>query len=317
LEKCVTHFADRLMTAVRSKGNALCVGLDPRWEALPREIRNRYGDENLESMAAAYEEFCLRVIDVVAPLVAVVKPQSAFFEACGPAGFVAQQRILRAARKHGLITILDAKRNDIASTAAAYADAAFAGVQIAGRLHPVWDVDALTVNPYLGRDSVEPFLQRARASGRGVFLLVRTSNPGAPQFQDLDCGGRPLFQHVAEAVRHWTCEHLGTSGFGDVGAVIGATFPAELRQLREGLPEAILLVPGFGAQGAAAADVAGAFRDDGSGALINSSRGITCSFDPDVPAWEQAVEQATRAAIRALAEATPMGRLVNPSQSTR
>jgi orotidine-5'-phosphate decarboxylase len=315
LEKCVTHFADRLITAVRTKGNALCVGLDPRWEALPRAIRTRHGEENLESMAAGFEEFCLRVIDVVAPLVSVVKLQSAFFEACGPAGFSAQQRILRAARTHGLITILDAKRNDIAATAAAYADAAFAGIPLAGRAHPVWDVDALTVNPYLGRDSVEPFLQRARASGRGVFLLVRTSNPGAPQFQDLDCGGRPVFLHVAEAVRQWTCEHLGACGFGDVGAVVGATFPAELRRLREWLPEAILLVPGFGVQGGAAVDVAGAFRDDGLGALVNSSRGIICSFDPDERAWEQAVEDATRAAIRALAEATPMGRLVNPSQS--
>jgi orotidine-5'-phosphate decarboxylase len=305
------------MTAVRSKGNALCVGLDPRWESLPLEIRNRHGEESLEAMAAGYEEFCLRVIDVVAPLVAVVKPQSAFFEACGPAGFIAQQRILRAARERGLITILDAKRNDIASTAAAYADAAFAGVHLGGRLHPVWDADALTVNPYLGRDSVEPFLQSARASGRGVFLLVRTSNPGAPQFQDLDCGGRPLFQHVAEAVRQWTCERLGTFGFGDVGAVVGATFPAELTLLRECLPEAIFLIPGFGAQGGAAADVAAAFRDDGLGALVNSSRGITCSFDPREASWEQAVGQATHAAIRSLAEATPMGRLMNPSQPTQ
>jgi orotidine-5'-phosphate decarboxylase len=313
----MTHFADRLMAAVRSKGNALCVGLDPRWEALPLEIRNRHGDENLEAMAAAYEEFCLRVIEVVAPLVAVVKPQSAFFEACGPAGFFAQQRILRAVRERGLISILDAKRNDIAATAAAYADAAFAGVTLAGRLHPVWDVDAVTVNPYLGRDSVEPFLQSARTSGRGVFLLVRTSNPGARQFQDLNCGGRPVYQHVAEAVRQWTCEHLGTFGFGDVGAVVGATFPEELRLLRGLLPEAILLVPGFGAQGGSATDVAAAFRDDGLGAIVNSSRGITCSFNPDEAAWEDAIALATQTAIRSLAESTPMGRLVHSSQSTR
>jgi orotidine-5'-phosphate decarboxylase len=249
--------------------------------------------------------------------VAVVKAQSAFFEACGPAGFIAQQRILRAAHERGLVTILDGKRNDISSTATAYADAAFAGVKLAGRLHAVWDADAVTVNPYLGRDSVEPFLQSARTSGRGVFLLVRTSNPGARQFQDLDCGGRPVYQHVAEAVRQWTCEHLGACGFGDVGAVVSATFPAELRLLRELLPEAIFLVPGFGAQGGGAADVAGAFRDHGLGALVNSSRGITCSFNPDEAAWEDAIAQATRAATRALAEATPMGRLIHSSQSAR
>ena len=185
------HFADRLTAAIRTKGNALCVGLDPRWESLPLELRNRYAEGSLEAVARAYEEFATRIVDIVAPLVPVVKPQSAFYEACGPAGLSALQRILRRARERGLITILDGKRNDIASTAAAYADAAF-GVTVDGRLHPVWDADALTVNPYLGRDAVEPFLHSARRSGRGVFVLVRTSNPGAGQFQDLRCDGRPL-----------------------------------------------------------------------------------------------------------------------------
>src|SRR5947209_7034522 len=260
------HFADRLTAAVRRKGNALCVGLDPRWEALPQELRARHSDGTLTAVARAFEEFCARVIDVVAPLVPVVKPQSAFFEMCGPAGLTALQRLLHRARARGVLTILDGKRNDIASTAAAYADAAFAGVSIADRLHPVWDADALTVNPYLGRDAVEPFLQSARRSGRGVFILVRTSNPGAGQFQDLHCDGRPLFLHVAEAVRRWTRENLGQGGWGDVGAVVGATHPAELATVRTALPEAYLLVPGFGAQGAAAAETAPAFRDDGLGA---------------------------------------------------
>src|SRR5262249_45726808 len=156
------HFADRLNAALRAKGNAVCVGLDPRWESLPLEIRKRYADGTLEAAAHAFEEFCARVLDVVAPMVAIVKPQSAFFEACGPAGLVALRQVQRRARDRGLITILDAKRNDIASTATAYADAAFAGVALEGLVHPVWDADALTVNPYLGRDAVEPFLQSAR-----------------------------------------------------------------------------------------------------------------------------------------------------------
>src|SRR5438132_5492666 len=188
----MAHFADRLASACRAKGNSVCVGLDPRWESLPDEIRQRHGGESLGAVARAYEEFCGRVIDLVAPLVPVVKPQSAFFEACGPAGMVALQRILAKARQRGLVTILDGKRNDIASTAAAYADAAFAGIELAGRLHPVWDADALTVNSYLGHDAVEPFLQSSRRSGRGVFVLVRTRNPGAGQFQDLLCDGRAL-----------------------------------------------------------------------------------------------------------------------------
>ncbi|HLJ92863.1 MAG TPA: orotidine-5'-phosphate decarboxylase, partial [Gemmataceae bacterium] len=260
-------------------------------------------------LARAYEEFATRILEIVAPLVPVVKAQSAFFEAAGPPGLTALQRVLHRAREHGLITILDSKRNDIASTATAYADAALAGVSVAGRLHPVWDADALTVNPYLGRDAVEPFLQSGRRSGRGVFILVRTSNPGAGQFQDLCCDGRPLFLHVAVAVRTWTREHLGQAGFGDVGAVVGATQPAELATVRKTLPEAYLLVPGFGAQGAVPADTAAAFRDDGLGAIINSSRGIIASFHPEEPGWETKVAQATRSEIAALAKATPMGRL--------
>jgi orotidine-5'-phosphate decarboxylase len=303
------HFADRLAALTRARGNSLCVGLDPRWDTLPLELRRRHEGGTLAAMARAFEEFCLRVLDVVAPLVAVVKPQSAFFEACGPSGLVSLQRILWRARQAGLITILDSKRNDVASTAQAYADAALAGTVLEGTRHPVWDADALTVNPYLGRDAVEPFLKSARASGRGVFVLVRTSNPGAGQFQDLECKGRPLYQHVAEAVGAWARENLGQCGYGDVGAVVGATHASELAVVRRLLPEAIFLIPGYGAQGASAADCAAGFRADGLGAIVNSSRGITACFAPDTRNWEAAVEAATRAAINSLRQATPMGAL--------
>jgi orotidine-5'-phosphate decarboxylase len=284
------HFADRLAAAVRAKGNAVCVGLDPRWDALPRALRERHGGATPDTMAAAFEEFCGRVLDVVAPLVPVVKPQAAFFEASGPAGFAALERLQRKARGLGLLTILDGKRNDIASTAAAYADAAFG----------VWQADAITINPYLGRDAVEPFLQSARRRGAGVFVLVRTSNPGSGQFQNLVCDGRPLYRHVGEAVAAWARENLGHCGFGDVGAVVGATYPAELAELRAALPEVIFLVPGFGAQGGRADDVAAAFRPDGLGAVVNSSRGILFPFAPDDAAWEAKVEAAAKATIAAI-----------------
>jgi orotidine-5'-phosphate decarboxylase len=315
----VTHFADRLAAAVRAKGNALCVGLDPRWESLPLEVRSRHGAASLACVAAAYEDFCSHVLDIVASLVPVVKPQSAFFEACGPEGMVVLQRLLRKARSLGLLTILDAKRNDIASTAAAYADAAFGGTRLNERSYPVWEADALTINPYLGRDAVEPFIDSARRVGAGLFVLVRTSNPGAGQFQDLlvspltptlSPGGRrqgegetprPLYQHVGAAVAKWTRENLGTCGLGDVGAVVGATYPAELATLRQLLPEAIFLVPGFGAQGGKAGDVAAAFRPDGLGAIVNSSRGILFPFQPDDPRWEARIEAAARDTIAALA----------------
>jgi orotidine-5'-phosphate decarboxylase len=303
------HFADRLSAAVRRKGTPLCVGLDPRWESLPDEIRNRSNNGSLVSVADAFEEFCLHVLDVVAPLVAVVKPQSAFFEMCGPAGMVALQRVIARARERGLITVLDSKRGDIASTASAYAEAALDRVPFGKVTLPVWNADAVTVNPYLGRDAVEPFLQTARRAQKGVFVLVRTSNPGAGLFQDLevkrpgsgsDEAPRPLFQHVAEAVRGWTCENLGRCGLGDVGAIVGATYPAEMSLLRRAVPEVPFLVPGFGVQGGSAADAVAAFRPDGLGAVVSSSRAILFPCAPSEPAWELQIERATREAIALL-----------------
>jgi orotidine-5'-phosphate decarboxylase len=278
----MTAFFDRLAVAVRAKKTALCVGLDPRFESLPQSLRDLHGND----IAGAYEDFCLRVLDIVAPLAPVVKPQSAFFEACGPAGMVALEHVLRRAKDLGLVTILDAKRGDIASTAAAYADAAFRAL----------DADAVTINPYLGRDAVEPFLSAARQLGRGLFVLVRTSNPGAGLFQDLACDGRPLYQHVAEAVAVWNREGPGT-----VGAVVGATHAAELKLLREQLSDVWFLVPGYGTQGGTAADVGAAFWADGLGAVVNSSRGVTFSFRPEETNWEAAVERAARWAARELA----------------
>ena len=248
------HFSDRLVAGIKAKGNAICVGLDPRWESLPDQLRTKFDNGSLDGVADAYEEFCVRVLDIVAPLVALVKPQSAFFEACGPRGMAVLQKVIQKARDRGLITIMDGKRNDIASTAAAYADAAFSGFDLAGRRIPIWNADAVTVNPYLGREAVEPFLESARRVGGGIFIVLRTSNPGAGQFQDLRCDGQPLYMHVARAVASWSHENLGQSGFGDVGAVVGATCPAEMASVRAALPASFILVPGYGAQGATASD---------------------------------------------------------------
>ncbi|MBO0698718.1 MAG: orotidine-5'-phosphate decarboxylase [Zavarzinella sp.] len=302
----MTAFADRLTESVRKKGNPLCVGLDPRWELLPRILREKFGSETLEGVAAGFEAFSLRILDLVAQRVPVVKPQSAFYEACGPAGMSVLQRVIRRAKELGLIVILDSKRGDIASTAAAYADAAFAGPLIDGKRLPVWDADAVTVNPYLGRDAVEPFLTSAHDARRGVFVLVRTSNPGG-LFQNLETGGRTVYRHVAAAVAEWNRPSVGPSGLGDVGAVVGATHPAELAELRAALPDSWLLIPGYGAQGGTARDVAGAFRSDGLGAVVNSSRGIAFPFHPGEPNWERAVSAATERAIQELNSARPAG----------
>ncbi|AWM41495.1 Orotidine 5'-phosphate decarboxylase [Gemmata obscuriglobus] len=297
-------FSDRLAAAVRAKG-PLCVGIDPRWEALPRAIRERHRvvlGADYQSAAWAFAEFGQRVLELVVPYCGIVKPQAAFFELFGPPGMVALQTLLARARRMNLVTILDAKRGDIASTATAYADAAFTGCAIDGSTLPVWDADALTINPYLGRDAVEPFLTAAKKGDRGVFVLVRTSNPGAGLFQDLVCNGKPVYRHVAEEVARWNAPTRGESGLGDVGAVVGATHPRELVELRAAMPDVWLLVPGYGAQGGTAADVKAAYRPDGLGAIVNSSRGVTFPFQPDDRDWEAqivAAAQKAQAELRA------------------
>lgn len=303
------HFGDRLVEAVRTRGNSICVGLDPRWERLPAEIRRTYGNTSLKAVAAAYQDFLQRVIDLAAPLVPVVKLQMAFFECCGPAGLAAMQNVIRHARHAGSLVILDGKRNDVPSTADAYAAAAFTGATFGDRTYRIWDADAVTINPYLGEDAVDPFMQAARREGGGVFVLVRTSNPGAGRFQDLECDGRAVYLHVAEAVANWAAGNPGQYGLGDVGAVVGATHPQELRQLRERHQNVWFLIPGYGAQGAATEQAAAGFRSDGLGAIINSSRGIISCFDPEEKQWESQVVLAIRRMSQSLREATPMGRL--------
>jgi len=291
----MSSFSDRLADAVRRRG-PFCVGIDPRWELLPQSIRRTYAGCGLSGAAKAFEVFSARVLDLVNPFAAVVKPQAAFFELAGPDGMRALQTFLQHAHELGFITILDAKRGDIASTATAYADAAFDGASINGETFPVWNADALTINPYLGRDAIEPFLSAAGTAGRGVFVLVRTSNPGAGLFQDLACDGRPLYRHVADEVVKWNASTIGACGLGDVGAVVGATHPTELAELRSAMPGAWFLVPGFGAQGATAADVKAAYLPNGLGAIVNSSRGITFPFQPDDPDWESKIVAAARRA---------------------
>ena len=276
-------FSDRLADAVRSSG-PLCVGLDPRVESLPQSLRQFHAEP-----ADAVEAFCLKCLELCRPYSAVVKPQAAFFEMLGAAGMAAMGRVILAAKALGYLVILDAKRGDIASTAEAYAEAAFR----------VWHADALTVNPYLGRDAIEPFLRVARETENGLFVLVRTSNPGAGLFQNLSCEGQPLYRHVAASVAEWNTTGLGDCGLGDVGAVVGATHPAELAELRAALPQCWLLVPGYGTQGGTAADVKAAYRQDGLGAIINSSRAVTFPFKLDDPEWEKKI---VAAATKAQAE---------------
>lgn len=310
------HFADRLHSAIVNRQTPALVGLDPRLDQLPGEVlaaaRSRHDD--LASIAAsAFEEFCVRMIDVVAPLVPAVKPQAAFFEQYGPPGCRALQAVIRKARLAGLIVICDAKRGDIGSTAEAYADAYLAGEDMDAA---PWGADALTVNPYLGADTLEPFVKTAASRGAGVYVLVRTSNPGAATFQDRRTDGVTLYRHIASVVETLSERTSGECGYGLVGAVTGATWPTELNELRAAMPHAPLLVPGYGSQGAGAAEVAAAFDAQGLGALVNNSRGINFAWlrEPyrsrfSESHWEEAVEAATRDMIDDLASQTAAGRL--------
>jgi orotidine-5'-phosphate decarboxylase len=306
-------FSDRLAAGVRRVENPVLVGLDPRVELLPEGLMPPSGEAALEAKARAVGAFCRGVLDVVASLVSAVKPQAAFFEQLGPAGMAVLAEVLGYAQEKGLLVILDAKRNDIGSTAAAYADG------FLGRTgQSAWGADAMTVSPYLGTDSLAPFVEVAAQRAAGLFVLVKTSNPGGGAFQDLVADGRPVYRHVAEQVEKLAEKTAGHCGYGLVGAVVGATYPEQLQELRREMPHAWLLVPGFGAQGATARDVAGAFDGQGLGAIINSSRGILFAHRRDDYAaafgpsrWQEAVEAATREMIEQLRAETPAGRLAH------
>lgn len=299
------HFADRLAAAVARTGNAVCVGLDPRAKNLPTGLL-RAGEQSHSAVAESYARFCNGVSDVVASLVPIVKVQVAFFEELGPPGMMAMSQVIQHAQARGLLVIIDAKRNDIGSTAEAYARGYL------GRNESAWRGDALTVNPYLGVDSLEPFVKVATERGAGVFVLVKTSNPGSRLLQDLNCGDGMLYDRVAEYVEGLAVTTSGACGYGAVAAVVGATYPAQLVELRRAMPHTWFLVPGYGSQGGTAADVSGAFDERGLGAVVNNSRGIIFAYERPEYAdrfsptrWQAAVEAATRDMIGALKSAIP------------
>jgi len=264
------HYADRLRVAIAEKGTPIVVGLDPRPELLPPELRGE-GDPETDRAGTAGRilEFNRRVIDAVAPIVPAVKPNIAFFERWGAAGIDAWEQTILYARERGLIVIGDIKRGDMGSTAEAYAAA-----HLGGPAAP----DAITLNPYLGGDSLDPFIERAAATGRGIYILVKTSNPGSRDLQDLPAGDGPVYARVADFVTARGDKFLGDSGESLIGAVVGVTYPAEAAELRGRMPNTPFLLPGYGAQGGDATGVLAGFRADGSGGIVNSSRGIIFAY---------------------------------------
>ncbi len=251
-------FADRLAAEVERKRSQLVVGLDPQIDLMPIELR---GD---------VARFCCGLIDAVAPHAVAVKPQLAFYEALGPAGMAAFDQICSYARRAGLLVIADGKRGDIGSTARAYSEAYLEGEPPRA--------DALTVNPWLGRESVEPYLAAARRNGAGIFAIVKTSNAGGDVQDVVLSDGRPMWHHVASLVTEWGEDLVGEVGLSSVGAVVGATHPRAVAEARKLMPQAILLLPGVGAQGGSISDLSRAFQSGPASALVNASRSVDYAF---------------------------------------
>ena len=265
-------FADRLVESVQKTGSPCVVGLDPRIDLMPAFIKSGRGHPTPDVIRSVIRDFHELVLDTIAGLASLVKPQLAFFEQYGSAGIQAFEDTVHAAQQRALLVIADGKRNDVDSTAEAYA-AAYLGKK-------AFNVDGMTVTPYLGRDSMLPYVDACREHGKGIFIVLKTSNPGSRDYQDqtLESTGRPLYETIAQTIRDFGGDLMGESGYSSVGAVIGATFPEDARRLRALLPQAIILVTGYGAQGASSEGAAACFNSDGLGAIVNSSRGITYSF---------------------------------------
>ena len=284
-------FPGRLHDRIRKVDSRVCLGIDPRPDAHPLTHPSRFKNDPAQ-VAKATLYYFQAVIQATEDIVACYKLQSAFFEALGIPGLISMAQLIADIKSRGVPVILDAKRGDVGSTAEAYAGAYLGD--------GVFSADALTVNPYLGVESLAPFLTQAVSEARGLFVLVKTSNLGGADFQDVQTDdGRKLYERVADSLTELARDHL-SGRYAPLGAVVGATYPEELRALRQRLPHSVLLVPGYGAQGAAAADVAGAFDKDGLGAVVSSSRALTYTTqEDDFSARARVATEAMRDAINA------------------
>lgn len=300
------NFSDRLIDRIREKGNAICVGLDPRMEKIPMFVKERALTENPKDMLRASAEAILMfnqgIIDAVCELVPVVKPQFAFYEEYGAEGVRVFGETIEYAKSKGLLTIADVKRNDIGSTAEASARAFLSETTlIDGSKKVLFDADCITVTAYPGWDGVKPFVDECNKHGKGIFIWVKSSNPSGGDLQDLVMAdGRSVYEIMGYFVDSWGADSLGEYGYSSIGAVVGATYPDQAALLRQIMPNAFFLVPGYGAQGGGAADVMPCFNEDGLGALINSSRDIIFAYEKSDYFGEREYDEAARSAVLAM-----------------
>tara|TARA_Y100000310_G_scaffold172609_2_gene172737 strand:- start:9018 stop:10028 length:1011 start_codon:yes stop_codon:yes gene_type:complete len=278
---------DTLIEQINKKQSPICIGLDPRLKQIPKFLVEKAVKEHgntPKAVAEAFKDFSIQIIDKTHDLVPAVKPQFAFWEVYGADGIKALQETIAYAKSKGLIVIADAKRQDIGSTSDAYATSILGSSPLPdGTSTPIFDCDIVTIGPYLGSDSIDSFIKVCKEKNKGVFVLVRTSNPSAKDFQDqkviTGTNTEDLFKIVAEKVIEWGKDSIGEKGFSSVGAVVGATYPEEAKELRKLMPNTFFLVPGYGAQGGGGKDTVPNFNGEGIGAIVNSSRGIIFAYE--------------------------------------
>ena len=296
---------DKLVGKIQKLNAPIVVGLDPNLSFVPDHIKNKafkeYG-ETLEGAGEAIWQFNKEIIDAVYDLIPAVKPQSAMYEQFGIPGMIAYHKTVEYCREKDLVIIGDIKRGDIGNTSEAYARGHLGPVQVGSNAMFAFNDDFVTLNPYMGSDSVLPFIKVAKGVDKGVFVLVKTSNKSSGEFQDRLIDGRPLFEYVAEKVNEWGSDYVGKCGYSYVGAVVGATYPEQAKIARKLMPKAYILVPGYGAQGATAKDLLPNFNEDGLGAIVNSSRGIIAAYKQEQYAKYGAEHfaEASRAAVIAM-----------------
>ena len=271
---------DRLISKVKETNNPTVMGLDPRYDMIPESIRAKYS-QDIEWSCRAILEFNKELIDSVYDIVPAVKPQIAFYEMFGIEGIKVFNETCKYAKQKGIVVIADVKRGDIGSTAAGYSNAYLGKTPIGQEKVSIYDVDFVTVNPYLGIDGVKPFIDDCKEYGKGIFILVKTSNKSSGELQDLKLeNGTTIYEKVAELVSSWGEDLVGEYGYSSVGAVVGATYPIQIKELREIMPKTYFLIPGYGAQGGKAEDIALGFKD-GIGGIVNASRSLMAAYKSD------------------------------------
>ena len=300
---------DRLINKIKETNNPTVMGLDPRYEMLPKIVTDKYS-KNLEGVSKAILEYNKALIDATYDIIPAIKPQIAFYEMFGIPGMEAFKETCKYAKEKGMIIIADIKRGDIGSTAQGYSNAYLGKTKIGDKEESIFDVDFVTVNPYMGTDCVKPFIEDCKKYDKGIFILVKTSNPSSGELQDVKLeDGQEVYKKVANLVETWGKDLIGKYNYSSIAAVVGATYPKQLEELRNLAPHTYFLIPGYGAQGGKADDIALGFDENGLGGIVNASRSLMCAYKSDL--WkdkfsEEDYAKATRAeAIRMRDELNP------------